>query len=79
MPDNSPRELRITLEASDLIETVLELQAEIDARPSLPEHLQKRIDAIGLGGTVDVVSMEGLSVTAGPELLAILAAVRAQP
>lgn len=70
--------IKVVLDAGDLVETVEELRAEISIRGPLPRHLIERIDRID-GDSEDIVDLDGVRLGPGPELLSILAVVRAQP
>ena len=70
--------IKVVLDAGDLVETVEELRAEISIRGPLPRHLIERIERIGYGAD-DIAVLDGFKLGPGPELLSILAAVRAQP
>jgi hypothetical protein len=72
--------LRIRIDAAEAGEAFAELldHALDDRARSLPIHLQARINRI-LHGWEAAVAYEGGKIVASGELLAILAAIRAQP
>ena len=75
MVDLNPK---ILLDAEDLIDAVDEIVAEIEIRGPLPRHLIERIERIGYG-VDDIAVLDGFKLGPGPDLLSILAVVRAQP